>query len=113
MKWVVLGLAVAVAAAFVFARGGAAKGYEKRAMTVAEMTASGGLIVDIFIGKSNPEITLCFTFKNKKNKQRCYKKNTLQSHSLSPFVMNKVNPILVIDQFTGEFLPFPCILWDR
>ena len=47
MKWVVLGLAVAVAAAFVFARGGAAKGYEKRAMTVAEMTASGGLIVDI------------------------------------------------------------------
>lgn len=46
-KWVVIGVVVLVLGAVAFVRMSAASGYERQAMTVEQMKASGGLIVDI------------------------------------------------------------------
>ena len=47
MKWIVLAVAVALVGAVMFSRMAAPKGYEKLAMSVDEMKATGALIVDI------------------------------------------------------------------
>ena len=47
MKWIVLAVSVALVGAVMFSRMAAPKGYEKLAMSVNEMKATGALIVDI------------------------------------------------------------------